>query len=91
MILTVTVFYPEAAIRKWARDHLIRITRRQATPVEVLLPGLPEAIREDLPEVLPEQSPVVLRNEEEGSGAAVLTDIPDIGDTRVTNRRFYVD
>lgn len=58
--------------------------------MEVLLPVLPEAIQEDLPEVLPEvlpeRLPAVLRDEEEGSGAAVLTGIPDIQGTRVTKK-----
>ena len=63
--------------------------------MEVLLPVLPEAIQEDLPGVLPEVLPERLlaawRDEEEGSGAAVLTGIPDIRGTLVTNRRFYVE
>lgn len=67
MILTTTDYFKEQVVAA----ILEQTEHRHPTIPDHLqdlqgLPGLPEAIREDLPEVLPERLPAVLRDEEEG-------------------------
>lgn len=82
MILTTTDYFKEqviAAIPEQA-EH-----RHPTIPDHLQdLQGLPGLL--GIPEVLPERLLAVLRDEEEGSGAAVLTDIPDIRGIRVTKK-----